>query len=142
MKWVLLFFCSILGIIFLTFLLLVFSTIKLQIEKLDISNIENGIKKKFEKEIKIFLDIYLGGKIRVARIKLDDKKVGNIRKRFNLKELRKSSKQISKGDIFDILRAIQIKIERANLNAQIGTEDAILTIFAVTFLSTIFRSTI
>ena len=147
MNIVLLFFCVILGIIFLAVILFVFSSIKLDIKKLNISNVENGTKKeKLEKEILIYLEIFLFKKIRIAKINLSNKRLlDKIQKKSNLKNIDKDIKIIKRTNIFKIIKKLKIRFEKVNFEAQIGTEEIMITVFLVTFFSTLssilFRNT-
>jgi len=83
MKIVLLFFCGILIFISLAGLLLIFSKIKLNIKKVSITNIEKGRKQKgLSKEFEIYLELYILGFIKIARIKLTKK----LAEKFKVKE--------------------------------------------------------
>ena len=58
MKWVLLFFCGILGLMLLLLLLIISAKIKLNIQKFYISNIERDRRlRKINKEILMYLEI-------------------------------------------------------------------------------------
>lgn len=139
MKLVLLFFCVILSFILFFLLILIFSTIKLNIKEIKISNYENGFKKKLEKKINIFLEVYLFGIIKIGKINLNKKIFNKMKTKFDFKKISKNAKKIEQIKILKLLNLLRIRIEEANLNAQIGTEGLILTVFAVTFLSSISR---
>ena len=71
MKGVLLFFCGILGLMLLLLLLIISAKIKLNIQKFYISNIERDRRlRKINKEILMYLEIYLFGFIKIAKIRL------------------------------------------------------------------------
>ncbi len=142
MKWVLLFFCIIFGFIFFAVLLLVCSTIRLNIEKLNISNIEDDHKKKLEKEVQIFFELYLFEKIKLAKIKLDNKIFDRIKNKtkfdFNkFKNIKRNKKIFQNIKISKVLDILKIEFQDTDLDLQLGTEEIMATVFAVTFISTI-----
>lgn len=142
MKWVLLFFCVILGLVLLTILILICSTIKFNIAKLNISNIEDESKKKLEKDIQIFFELYLFGKIRIAKIDLNNDTFSKIKNktkfdfsRFkNIKRDKKMLKNIKVSKVLDILNP---EFQDTDLELKLGTEEVMATVFAVAFISTI-----
>ena len=137
MKIVLLFFCGVLGLLLLIILLLIFSTIKLNVERLNISNYEKGFEKsKIAKEFKIFIELYLFGKIKIAKIRINKKILKKLNVENDLRDLKKDVQLIKKVNIFEIFKLLKIKLERLNLKAEIGTEDVMITVFLVTFIST------
>ena len=140
MKWVLLFFYLIFGLFFLALLLLLLSTIKINIKELNFNNVAGESRDKLRKKFKIFIEIYLFGKIKIARIILDNNIIKQIKSRFNFKKIKNNAKKLNKIKISKILNILKLKIEKANLNIQIGTENAIFTAFVVTFISTILRN--
>lgn len=142
MKWVLLFFCVILGLVLLTILILICSTIKFNIAKLNISNLEDGSKKKLEKDIQFFFELYLFGKIRIAKINLNNDTFSKIKNktkfdfsRFkNIKRDKKMLKNIKVSKVLDILNP---EFQDTDLDLKLGTEEVMATVFAVAFISTI-----
>lgn len=138
MKIVLLFFCGVLGLILLIILLLISSTIKLNVERLNISNYEKGFKKsKIAKEFKIFIELHLFGKIKIAKIRINKKILKKLNVENDFKDLKKDAQLIKKVNILEILKLLKIKLEKLNLKAEIGTEDVMITVFLVTFISTV-----
>ena len=138
MKIVLLFFCTILGLILFSIILILLSTIKLNIKNISIKNIENGIKKKeIDKDFDIYLELYLFGKIKAAKIKITDKILKKMHVKENVEDIEKDVKTIKKVKSLEIIKMLKIKIEELNLNAEIGTEEILLTVFIVTILSSI-----
>ncbi len=138
MKIVLLFFCGILGLILLLLFLLITSTIKLNVEKVNISNYENGFKKnKLVKEFRIYVELHLFGKIKIAKIKISKKLIEKINEKNNIKDLKKDVELAKKVNIFEVLKLLKPKLEKLNLITEIGTEDVMITVFLVTFISTI-----
>lgn len=136
MNWVLLFFCTIFGLLFFLLIILIFSDIRLNIKKLNIRNVENEIRTKLVKEIEIFLEIYLFGRLKIAKIRLDNKKFKNF-KRINFRSLMKKTNKLPRIKLSEVLNILDIKIDNANIVTYIGTNDVMLTVFVVTFISTI-----
>ena len=137
MKIVLLFFCGIFAFLVLIIFLLILSTIKLNVEKLDISNYERGFKKgKIIKEFRVFIELHLFDKIKIAKFKISNKFLEKLNVENDLKDLKKDVQLIKKINIFEIFKVLKIKLERLNLKVEIGTEDVMITVFLVTFIST------
>ena len=138
MKLVLLFFCVFLGFIFLILLLLLSSSIKLNIKKFNISNFENGRKKeKIEKDIEVYLELHLFGIIKIAKIKIDEKLFKELKMTNNLKDIKKDWNILKQSKTLNIIKKLKIKLRKTNIDLEIGTEDAILTAFLVTVISSI-----
>lgn len=138
MKTVLLFFCAILGIILFCFILLLLSTIRLNVIKAKISNFENGIKKsKMEKELKIYLELCLFNKIKIAKIRLKKSLLDKAKIKTNMKELEKNVKVLKNIGIMEIIKKLKIKVDKLELEVKLGTEDIMITVFLIAFLSSL-----
>jgi len=138
MKIVLLFFCAILGIILLTFILLVLSTVRINIVKARISNFENGIKKKkLEKEFVIYLELCLFGKLRLVRIKLRKNIFNKVKNKANMEEIQKDAKILKNKHVKELIDKLKIKVSRLNFEIEFGTEEMMVTVFLVAFISSI-----
>lgn len=136
MKIVLLFFCAILGIILLSLLLIIFSSIKLNVKRARISNFDKGIKKrKIEKDFLIYIELHLFGKIKVARIRLKEELFQNLKRQAEKEDISRDVKKLKEINIKEIIKKLKIKTEELNLEAQIGIEDVILTSSVVTIIS-------
>jgi len=136
MKIVLLFFCAILIFIIILILLLISLTIKLNIEDISINNFEKGIKKKgLDKKFLVYLEFYLFGKIKIAKMQLKR----TMLKKLNLKnDVKKDLKSLNNVNVIELIKKLKIKYEKIDFNVQIGTEDIFLTVFLVTFISAVF----
>ena len=138
MKLVLLFFCGILGIFIFIILLLLLSTIKLNISKLNIKNFENGVKfKKIKKDFEIYLELCLFGKIKYAKIKIDKKKIQKLKIKNSFKDIKKDAEILKNIKIGEIVKKLKVDIEKLNLSLELGTEEITLTVFLVTIISTL-----
>lgn len=142
MKLVLLFFCGIL--IFLIFLvaLLVLSKIRLNVKECYISNIEeNGEKKKLEKDILIYVEIYLIGLIKIARIKITKGLIQKLKIEDDFKSIKKDVKIMKRVHPIEVIKRLKPKIKQIDLKLLIGTYDVTLTAFLVAIISTAIRNT-
>ena len=134
MKWVLLFFCTILSIVFLLILLIIFSTIRLNIQKIHISNLNSVDKRILEKDYDIFLEVYLFGIIKIAKIRLDK----YINKKYRTKiKFRDLNNNLKNTDISKIIKMLKIKICKFNLDTKIGTSNVITTAYVIAFISSL-----
>ena len=127
MKIVLPFFYVIISIIAFLVLLTLALTIRLNIKEIKISNIENGMKKaKLKKTYNAFIELLIFGKIKIGKIKLDNKTL----KRFKLEENIRT---------LNILKKLKVKVDMFNLDGEIGTENAMITAFIVATISSFLR---
>ena len=117
-------------IIFIVFLALILSTIRIKIKNLKIS----GDTKKYE----VNLSWYLFNKIKWASINLDEKKMSKMYKKINLEKynISKVRDLINIRDLKDLTKP-NIKVTKFNLNASIGTENVLVTSFLVVIFSTL-----
>ena len=130
MKIVLPFFYVIISIIAFLVLLTLALTIRLNIKEIKISNIENGMKKaKLKKTYNAFIELLIFGKIKIGKIKLDNKTL----KRFKLEEIAKNIRTLN------ILKKLKVKVDMFNLDGEIGTENAMITAFIVATISSFLR---
>ena len=133
MKLVLLFFCIILGILF--------SNIRLNVKKFFVSNIENGRKTtRINKNFLIYLEWYLFGFIKIARIKITKKKLQKLKIKGDVKSLEKDVFMIKDLKIIEDLKKLKAKTKKINLDMQIGTDSLNLTVYLVAFVSTLIRN--
>ena len=142
MKLVLLFFCGILILLLMIIGLILLSSIRLNVKKFNISNIECGIKTRLNKKFEIYIEFYLFGMIKIAKIKVSK----NLFKRVNIKTDTKSLKKdldfAKSANLIDILKKLKIKIRSANLNMEFGTESLMLTVYLIAIISTVVRYSI
>lgn len=134
MKIVLLFFCGILILI----LLLIFSKIKLNIKKIRITNIQEGIKQKgLDKEFEIYLELYLLGFIKIAKIRITRKLAKKFKVKEEFKSIKKDVKIAKEIKPLEIIKKLKIKTEKFRMYLALGTESVMLTINLITIISTI-----
>ena len=147
MKLVLPFFCVILSIVVFLILLLLFLTIRINIKEVKISNVEDGIKKaKLQKTYNIFFELLIFGKIKIAKIKLNKSTLKKLKLEQKLEDAKKDAENI-KQDLkivknictLEILKKLKIKVDSFDLYGEIGTENAMITAFIVSAISSILR---
>ena len=143
MKLVLLFFCVILVFMVLSITLLLLSSIKLNVEKIYIGNIKKYIRQKhIEKEVLIYLELYLFGKVKIMKIKIDKKLINKFRLQNKVKDVKKDIETIEKAKAIGIIKKLKLKLDEFNLEAEFGTEDVVLTAFLVAIVSSFIRNRI
>lgn len=136
MNLVLLFFFIILVFILIISFIFICSELRLDIRKINISNIDNGIKtEKINKDILIFLEIYLFGKINIFKINLNKNIFDKINPKSKIKNLRYN---FSKLELNKIIK--KMKIKKLNINASIGTEEVGMTAILVALFSSVLRN--
>ena len=119
---------SVFLIITLIAFILVLSNIKIQIEKLHISNIPREPKIVFISKISIFLF----NKFKIFEIKIDKQKIRNLfkNKKINVKKLRDNN-------IVKLMKNYKIDIEKLNIEGYFGLEDAAYTSYIISFINTV-----
>ncbi len=137
MKLVLLFFC----VIFSIFILILFSDLRLNIEKLYISNIEKGKKtKNLNCENLIYIEFYLLGILRIAKIRITKEMVKKVKIDTSPKAIEKDIQKMKNIKPLEILKKLKLKIKKLNLDLEIGTESIMLTVYLIPFISSILRN--
>lgn len=112
-------------------LLITFSTIRIQVENFEASNIENMKKPK---NYKIKIALYLFNKIKWIWISLDDKKIQKISQKSKWNEV-DIKKYVDVKDI-KLVKKLSPKISFLNLKVKLGTFDILTTTYLVAILST------
>ena len=112
-------------------LLITFSTIRIQVENFEASNIENMKKPK---NYKIKIALYLFNKIKWIWISLDDKKIQKISQKSKWNEV-DIKKYVDVKDI-KLVKKLSPKISFLNLKVKLGTFDIVATTYLVAILST------
>ena len=112
-------------------LLITFSTIRVQIENFEASNMENMKKPK---NYKIKIALYLFNKIKWIWISLDDKKIQKISQKSKWNEV-DIKKYVDVKDI-KLVKKLSPKISFLNLKVKLGTFDILATTYFVAILST------
>ena len=112
-------------------LLITFSTIRIQIENFEASNMEN---KKKPKNYKIKIALYLFNRIKWIWISLDDKKIQKISQKSKWNEV-DIKKYVDVKDI-KLVKKLSPKISFFNLKVKLGAFDILATTYLVTILST------
>lgn len=112
-------------------LLITFSTIRIQVENFETSNIENMKKPK---NYKIKIALYLFNKIKWIWISLDDKKIQKISQKSKWNEV-DIKKYVDVKDI-KLVKKLSPKISFLNLKVKLGTFDILTTTYLVAILST------
>ena len=112
-------------------LLITFSTIRIQVENFEASNMENMKKPK---NYKIKIALYLFNKIKWIWISLDDKKIQKISQKSKWNEV-DIKKYVDVKDI-KLVKKLSPKISFLNLKVKLGTFDIVATTYLVAILST------
>ena len=127
--------------IFIVFILIVliilFSTIKVNLKKINISNIND--KNKLEYDYKVYLSLYFLNKIKILSIKINKEKMQklDIKKKLQKINFRGMKKELpSKKELKELLKKLDIEVTKFKLNAEIGTEDVIITSAIIALIST------
>ena len=112
-------------------LLITFSTIRIQVENFEASNMENMKKPK---NYKIKIALYLFNKIKWIWISLDNKKIQKISQKSKWNEV-DIKKYVDVKDI-KLVKKLSPKISFLNLKVKLGTFDIVATTYLVAILST------
>ena len=134
MKLVLLFFC----ILIVLAILIILSSIKINVKKFYVSNIRGKQRKKeLDKKFSIYVEFYLLGIIKLAKIRISKKLLNKLNIKTDAKQIEKSAKAIKKIQPLTIIKKLKIKTEKLNLKLDIGTFDVVLTSYIVAVISSI-----
>ena len=143
MKLVLLFFCGILIFIVLTVILIMFSSIRLNIKRCYISNIENGRKKiRLDKNFEVYLDFYLLGLVKIFKIKITKDLLEKLKIKNDITSIENDIKAVKSVNFIKIIKHLKLKVEEANIYLNLGTESLMLTVYLTAIISSIIRNTI
>lgn len=122
----------------LTITVIILSTISVRIEKFKASNYnEYG---KFYIDYKVFFELLFLNKLKIFSIKIDKELVDKLKVKEKVKNIdfkQAKTNMPSKKDLKQIIKKLQIRIDKLNLKAEIGTIDVILTSAIITILASI-----
>lgn len=131
----------ILFIIVISTIIILMSNIKINIQKLELSNeIENT---PILKNIEISIELYVLNKIKIFKKHIDNTDIQNIKNSKKFEQLKnkflkdvinKEEKQNVKFN-FDVIKNLKPKLQEINLKLEIGTEDVLLTSFLIVIIS-------
>lgn len=129
--------CGIAAFFVILILLLFLSTIRINVNKLKLSNIDNNYGENI-KDYSINISMSLFNKIKWISVNLNDKKIKKIQNKMNMKKIDfKKLKGDFKPDDIKLLKKIKVKIAYLELLARIGVNDVVATsfiIFAITMI--------
>ena len=120
----------------LTVTVIILSTISVRIEKFKASNYnECG---KLQIEYKIFFELLFLNKLKIFSIRIDKGMVKKLKVKEKVKDI--NFKQVktdmpSKKELKEIIKKLQIKLDKINLKVEIGTIDVIFTSAIITILA-------
>ena len=113
----------------LVFLLLL-STLKIDVKKLYLDNTKK-IGENMEREILVYIGLYLFGKVKLFRIRIDNKRLEKFDVAEKLQKLdiqQVKQKIVLNKQTLEMIKKLQIKLEQLELEAHLGTLDMTLTI--------------
>lgn len=143
MKLVLLFFCGIFIFLVLAVILIILSSIKLNVKKCYLSNIERGKKKAgIDKEFQIYAEFYLLGLIKIFKVKITKDLLEKLKVKNDIASIENDIKAIKSVNIIEIIKHLKLKIEEVKIYLNFGTESVMLTVYLVAIISSIIRNNI
>ena len=131
---VLVFFICLFLVLLITVVIL--STISVRIEKFKASNYNKYGKLKID--YKVFFELLFLNKLKIFSIKIDKGVADKLKVKDKLKNIdfqQAKTNMPSKKDFKEIIKKLQIKIDKLNLKLDIGTIDIILTSAIITVLA-------
>ena len=130
-----LFLCCIIIIIMLFIIITIISTIHIQINNLEFSNIRKLKNNKY----KIVFSMIILKKVKWLLIKIDKRKLQRIINKIHLEKIniKKLEREFNIKDIKELSK-IEPKIRNLNMDATLGLDDVILTSYLIPIISTIF----
>ena len=130
-----LFLCCIIIIIMLFIIITIISTIHIQINNLEFSNIRKLKNNKY----KIVFSMIILKKVKWLLIKIDKRKLERIINKIHLEKIniKKLEREFNIKDIKELSK-IEPKIRYLNMDAKLGLDDVILTSYLIPIISIIF----
>ena len=126
--------CGIAAFFVILILLLCLSTIRINVNKLKLSNIDNNYGENI-KDYSINISMSLFNKIKWISVNLNDKKIKKIQNKMNMQKIDfKKLKGNFKPDDIKLLKEIKVKIAYLELLARIGVNDVVATSFIISLL--------
>lgn len=116
---------------------LLLSTLKIRIEKLDLSNYTKG---KILNNYELHIELYLLNKIKILDIKINESVIGKLKlkDKFNNIDLQQLKKDMpNKKDMKEIIKKLDINLEQLDLKVDIGIDNVILTSAIVAIISAV-----
>ena len=133
-------FCYIIGIILIIISLLLLSTLRININNLQISVIEKEIKFDYG----LYLSLNLFNKIKYLQIKLNKEKISKMQIQSKIKpdqlEKIKQNASNNKEQLKTVIKRLKIKLSKFNLNIDIDTKNVLVTTGIVTLSSIIISN--
>lgn len=124
----------------LCILLITFSTIKINIQKLNFNNEEVNSALDYS----FFIELYFLDKIKIFNLMINPEKLEKLNKKMNLETKIKQvnfskikNELPNKNEIKELVKKLKIKLDEFHLILQIGTEDVIITSAIVTGIASI-----
>ena len=124
----------------LCILLITFSTIKINIQKLNFNNEEVNSALDYS----FFIELYFLDKIKIFSLMINPEKLEKLNKEMNLETKIKQvnfskikNELPNKNEIKELVKKLKIKLDEFHLILQIGTEDVIITSAIVTGIASI-----
>ncbi|MCI8353281.1 MAG: hypothetical protein HFJ58_06915 [Clostridia bacterium] len=133
---VLVFFICLFLILLVTVIIL--STISVRIEKFKASNYNEGGKLNID--YKVFFELLFLNKLKIFSIKIDKELIDKLKVKEKVKKIdfkQAKTNMPSKKDLKQIVKKLQIRIDKLNLKLEIGTIDIFLTSAIITILASI-----
>lgn len=131
-----------LSIVTLLIGILLFSTIRININKWELSNCK--VKGKIVQDYTVYFQLYLFNCLRFINIPINKERIEKMPqdKKEKIKQKLKKIEQEEKGkmkkeQIKEGIKKLNLKVAYFNLEAQLGTEDVLLTTAIVTILSAV-----
>lgn len=127
---------------FLLFIIgLALSRITISIQNLKKSNYDKKTIEKHEKNFYVAITIYLFGFIKIFRKKIEEQKIDKLiekekQKDFDIPILKQYIPTLK--DLKQVLKTLNIQLEKLSLLFEIGVEDAMITSFLIPLFSTAF----
>ena len=133
---VLVFFICLFLVLLITVVIL--STISVRIEKFKVSNYNQC--GKLNVYYKVFFELLFLNKLKIFSIKIDKELVNKLKVKEKVKNIdfkQAKTNMPSKKDIKEIIKKLQISIDKLKLKLEIGTIDVILTSAIITILASV-----
>ncbi len=92
---------------------------------------------KLDKNIIIYIEFYLLGIIKIAKIRLTKKLMKKLKINQDATQIKKEAEFVKKTHLIKSLKDLKIKVKEIYLDLEFGTENIMFTVYGVAIISTI-----
>lgn len=123
------------------FLIILLSTIRIEVDKVKLKIFEEKLKKsKIIFDYELYIGLYLLGKIKIVKIKINKQILNkiNIKEKISTENIKKIKREAKKNkELKKVIKKLNIEILKLDLKLELDTPDVLITTGLVTTISII-----